>query len=225
MKRREFLQSFTALAAGTAITAPAIVVAGQGAIAQRDPAARHRERPEQSRYPRRRHQPAGLRSLVELLRPPHHPREEDACRRLAVIRPRQVQRRARRGHEHRRYVGHLQAEEERQIPGRHAGHRQGRQMVVRARGQCRRLPHRADEGRLAGEKGTVRRGRRLDVPRRLHQEGPAHHSRSRGDRARHLQFRAAQEARHRQGPLGARIHQEQHRRHRRLQGDELEAGR
>ena len=31
----------------------------------------------------------------------------------------------------------------------------------------------------------------FDVPRRLHQEGPAHHSRSRGDRARYLQFRAA----------------------------------
>ena len=51
------------------------------------------------------------------------------------------------------------------------------------------------------------------------------HSRSRRDRARNLQFGAAQEARHRQGPLGARLHQEQHRRQRRLQGDELEARR
>ena len=51
------------------------------------------------------------------------------------------------------------------------------------------------------------------------------HARSRGDRARHLQFRTAQEERHGQGSVGARLHQEQHRRQRRLQGDELEARR
>ena len=50
-------------------------------------------------------------------------------------------------------------------------------------------------------------------------------SRSRGDRAGNLQFGAAQKARDREGPLGARLHQEQHRRQRRLQGDELEARR
>ena len=66
----------------------------------------------------------------------------------------------------------------------------------------RRLPDRADEGRLAGQEGAVRRRRRRNLPRRLHQEGPAHHSRSRGDRARHLQFRTAQEERDREGPVG-----------------------
>ena len=89
----------------------------------------------------------------------------------------------------------------------------------------RRLSDGADEGRLARQQGSVRRRRRRDLPRRFRQEGSAHHSRSRRDRARHLQFRAGEEERHRQGSLGARIHQEQHRRQRRLQGDELEARR
>ena len=53
--------------------------------------------------------------------------------RRAVLRPRQVQAGARRGHERRRHVGHLQAEEERDLPRRHAGHRQGREVVARPR--------------------------------------------------------------------------------------------
>ena len=118
---------------------PGGLVAGQGAVAQGDAAARHRERAEQSRHPGRRHQPARLRGVVELLRPADHPRDEDAARRHAVLRPRQVHARTCRGDEGRRHVGHLQAEEGRQIPRRHAGHRQGRQMVVRPRDRRRRL--------------------------------------------------------------------------------------
>ena len=56
-------------------------------------------------------------------------------------------------------------------------------------------------------------------------KNPPHCSRSRGDRARHLQLGALEEERHRKRSVGARIHQEQHRRQRRLQGDELEARR
>ena len=46
--------------------------------------------------------------------------------------------------------------------------------------------------------------------------------RPRRDRAVHHQFRAGQEQGDRKGPLGARIHQAQHRRQRRLSGDDLE---
>ena len=87
----------------------------------------------------------------------------------------------------------------------------------------RRLPDLPDEARLADQAGAVRRRRRHTFRVDFLQQGPPHHSRSRGDRALHLQFRTGEEARHRQGSLGPRIHQEQHRRLRRLQGDELEA--
>ena len=160
-----------------------------------------------------------------MLRPADQPRNQDAARRHAVLRSRQVQTRTRRGHEHRRHVGHLQTEEERQIPRRHAGHGQGCQMVARSRGHGRRLPHRADEGRLAVRQGAVRPRRRQHRSHRFRQERSADDSRSRGDRAEHLQFRTPEKEGHGKGSVGARIHQEQHRRQRRLQGDELEAGR
>ena len=69
MKRREFLKSMTALTAAGAVSAPGDLVARQSPVTQRDAAAGHRERSEQSRHSRRRHQPAGLRGVVELLRP------------------------------------------------------------------------------------------------------------------------------------------------------------
>ena len=47
-------------------------------------------------------------------------------------------------------------------------------------------------------------------------------SRSRGHRALRHQFRTGEEERHRAGSVGPRIHQAQHRRQRRLQGDELD---
>ena len=68
-----------------------------------------------------------------------------------------------------------------------------------------------DQGR------AVRRGRRPHRARRLPEEGPPDDPRSRGDRALHHQFRAGEEERHREGPLGARIHQAEHVRQRRLQ--------
>ena len=109
MKRREFLKSMTALAAGGVLPGARRLVARQGAGAPGDAADRLRKRAQQHRHPRRRHQRAGLRGVVELLRPPDQPRDEDAAERRAVLRPRQVQDGTGRGHERRRHVGHLQA--------------------------------------------------------------------------------------------------------------------
>ena len=157
-----------------------------------------------------------------MLRPAHQPRDEDAGERNAVLRSRQVQDGARRRHERRRHVGHLQAEEERGLPRRHAGHRQGRQVVARSRRHRRRLSDLPDGRGLADEARAVRRRRRQHHPRRLPAQGPAHGARSRGDRACGLQLRAGQEERHRERPVGSRIHQAEHRRQRRLSRGELE---
>ncbi len=86
----------------------------------------------------------------------------------------------------------------------------------------RRLPDLPDGRRLADQARAVRGGRQQHRPRRLHEEGPADDPRSRGDRAVHHQFRPGEEARHRKGPLGPRIHQAEHRRQRRLSRGELE---
>jgi peptide/nickel transport system substrate-binding protein len=65
MKRREFLRSMTALAAGSALPMPAIVP------------ARAQSRQETllivSESGPNNHQCPGLRSVLELLRPPHQP--------------------------------------------------------------------------------------------------------------------------------------------------------
>ena len=58
---------------------------------------------------------------------------------------------------------------------------------------------------------AVRRRRRPHRPRRLPEEGSPDHPRPRGDRALHHQLRAGEEERHRKGPLGARVHQAEHR--------------
>src|ERR1700722_3282572 len=102
------------------------------------------------------------------------------------------------------------------MPRRHAGDGEGRQMVVRSRRHRRRLPDLSDESGLAGEARAVRRRRRQHRARRLPAQGPAHRPRSRGDRALHHQFRTRQEERHRPGSLGPRIRQAEHRRQRRL---------
>ena len=75
MKRRDFLK--TASAAARRRGRAGDLLARQGAGAAGDPADRLRERAEQHRHPRRRHQRAGLRGVVELLRPPDQPRDED----------------------------------------------------------------------------------------------------------------------------------------------------
>ena len=76
MKRRDFLK--TACGRGRRRPAGARdLVARQGAVAAGDAADRLRERAEQHRHPWRRHQRAGLRGVVELLRPPDQPRDED----------------------------------------------------------------------------------------------------------------------------------------------------
>ena len=54
------------------------------------------------------------------------------------------------------------------------------------------------------------------------QEGSPHDSRSRRDRAVRHQFRAGEEARDREGPVGPRIHQAEHRRLRRLRVAQLD---
>ena len=115
-------------------------------------------------------------------------------------------------------------QEERHLPGRHAGHRQRREMVARPRRDRRRLPDLPDGRRLARQARAVRRRRRQHLPRRFHAQGPADRSRSRGDRAVHRQFRAGEEECHRKGSVGHGIHQAEHRRQRRLQGRELDAG-
>ncbi len=61
----------------------------------------------------------------------------------------------------------LQAEEERQVPRRHAGHRQGREVVARPRRQRRRLPDLPDERGLADQARAVRRRRRPHRARRF----------------------------------------------------------
>ncbi len=199
------------------------VVSCQGPVAPGNPADHLRERPQQRRHPRHRHQRAGLRGVVELLRPAHQPRDEDAAERRPVLRPRQVQDGAGRGHERRRHVRHVQAAQGRQVPGRHAGHRQGREVVARPRRHRRRLPHLPDGRRLDDQGRAVRGGRRSHRARRLPEEGPPDHPRSRGHRALHHQLRAGEEERHRQGPLGARVHQAEHLRQRRLQAHQMDA--
>ena len=130
--------------------------------------------------------------------------------------------RTRRRHEDRRHVGDLQAEEEREIPRRHAGHGQGRQMVARSRGLGRRLSDLPDERGLADQARAVRRRRRQHRARRFCQEGPPDDSRSRGHRALHRQFGTGEEERLRKRSLGSRIHQAADRGLRRLQGDEVD---
>ena len=111
--------------------------------------------------------------------------------------------RTRRRHECRRHVGHLQAEEERQIPRRRAGYRQGRQMVARSRGERRRLSDLPDERGLPDQDRAVRRRRRQHGADRFCQEGSPDHPRSRGHRALRRQFRAGEEERQREGSRGA----------------------
>ena len=122
----------------------------------------------------------------------------------------------------RRHVRHLQAEEECDLPRRHAGHRQGRQMVARPRGHRRRLSDLPDGRGLAHQSRAVRGRRRQHRARRLPAQGSPDNSRSRRHRARDLQFRAGEEARQREGSLGSRIYQAEHRRQRRLSRRELE---
>ena len=73
--------------------------------------------------------------------------------------------------------------EERELPGRQAGHRQGCQMVARPRRDGRRLPDLPDGRRLAYQAGAVRRAGRLHGAHRFSAQGPAHHSGPRSNRA------------------------------------------
>ena len=183
MKRRDFLKSAAAVAAGSAIPAPAVWSPAKAQSRQETLLIVSESGPNNLDI-------HGVGTNV-----PGYEVSWNCYDRLIshemktlpngtpVLRPRQVQAGARRGHERRRHVGHLQAAQEREVPGRHAGHRQGREVVVRSRGHGRRLPDLPDEGRLAGEARAVRRRRRPHLPRRLPAQGQADDPRSRGDRA------------------------------------------
>ena len=149
MKRRDFLKSATAVAAGSALAGARGVVARQGAGAPGNPADRLRERAEQHRHPRRRHQRAGLRGVVELLRPPDQPRDEDRPNGAPYYDRDKFKMELAEDMN----VGDMSAtfklQEERDLPGRHAGHRQGREVVARPRRHRRRLPDLPDGRRLA----------------------------------------------------------------------------
>ena len=222
MKRRDFLKSASAAGGQRRASGARDLLARQGAGAPGNPADRLGERAEQHRHPWRRHQRARLRGVVELLRPPDQPRDEDRAERRSVLRPRQVQDGARRRHERRRHVGHLQAEEERDLPGRLAGDGERREVVARPRRHGRRLSDLPDGRGLAHQGGAVRRGGRQHGARRLRQEGPADHPRSRRDRAGDLQLRAGQVEGQRERPVGPRIHQAEHGRLGRLSRGELD---
>ena len=112
----------------------------------------------------------------------------------------------------------------RQVPRRHAGHRQGREVVVRPRRHGGRLPDLPDGGGLAAEARAVRGGRRPHLPRRLHPRRQAHHARHRRAGAGDHELRALQEERDRGRPVGHGMVQEQPCLGRRLQGRALAAG-
>ena len=78
MKRRDFLKSVSGLAAGAMVPAPAIWSPAKADARSETLLIVSEERPQQSRHPRRRHQRARLRGVVELLRPADQPRDEDA---------------------------------------------------------------------------------------------------------------------------------------------------
>src|SRR5215470_10523397 len=69
------------------------------------------------------------------------------------------------------HVGHLQAEEERGLPGRHAGDGQGRQVVARPRRHRRRLPDLPDGRGLVDQARAIRGRRRQHDPRRFSAQG------------------------------------------------------
>ncbi len=97
-------------------------------------------------------------------------------------------------------------------------------MVVRSRRHGRRLSDLPDGRRIAREARAVRGGGRPHDPGRFPAQGSSHRARPRGDRSLRDELRAGEEARHRTGPLGPRIHQAEHRRQRRLPGGQLELG-
>ena len=100
---------------------------------------------------------------------------------------------------------HLQAAQGRDLSRRHAGHREGREMVVRPLGLGRRISDLPDVGGQPRKAGAVRRGRRSHVPRRLHPQGQDADVQPRGGRAVRHQFRTRQEERDRTGPVGAGV--------------------
>ena len=98
-------------------------------------------------------------------------------------------------------------------------------MVVRPRGQGRRLPDLSDVGRLAAQSGAVRRGRRSHLPHRLCAQGQDAAVQRRGGGAVRDQFRTCEEERDRGRSLGDDLAAQQRSRRRRLSHRELEARR
>lgn len=132
---------------------------------ERDPAGRDRARAEQHGHPRCRRQSAELPGLVEPVRPPPHLRRQDAGRRLQDVRLLRAEAGAGRALAGgaRRHVGDAQAAPRREVSRRHAGDRQGREVVLRPRGERRRVPDLPDEGGVAREARAIRSRRRFHV--------------------------------------------------------------
>jgi peptide/nickel transport system substrate-binding protein len=96
---------------------------------------------------------------------------------------------------------------------RHAGHGQGRQMVARSRRHRRRLSHLPDGSGLAVEARAVRRRRRQHDARRFHAHGPLTCPDLAVIRAGDLPFGAGQENANERTP-GSRIYQQEYGRQR-----------
>ena len=195
LDRREFLQA--TLAAGAASS----LVSSSGLYAKPRRGARSGAGvgTQQSRHAGRRLQSDRERLCLELLRPADDLCAQDAARWDGVLRPQGTGARTGRklADRIRRDVVHIQSAQGRDFPRRHAGYRQGRQMVVRSVGVGRWFSDLPDVGRQPREARAVRRGRRSHLPRRLHPQGQDADVQPRGGRALCHQFRACQEERHR----------------------------
>ena len=165
-------------------------LAGVRAEPRRDAAGRAGTRPQQPRHAGRRLEPDRQRARLELLRPADDLRGQDAAGRHRLVRPRHAGAGTRRELAGRlgRHVVHLQAAQGRDLPRRFAGHRQGREVVVRPRGLGRRLSDLPDVGRQPRKARAVRRGRRPHLPGGLHPQGQDADVQSRGRRAVRDQF-------------------------------------
>ena len=199
--RRRFLQSTAA--AGTFATFGSHAALAQSARQDTlDPGAG--AWPQQPRHAGRGIEPDRQRPVVELLRPAAQLRGEEAAGRHAVLRPRGRLRPNWRKAGRRRPTACRAPSSCAgcDLSRRHAGHREGCEMVVRPRRDGRRLPDLPDVGGLAGEARAVRRRGRSHVSHRLRPQGQdAAVQRGRGG-AVHHQLGTRQEERDRSRTRG-----------------------
>ena len=192
MDRRDFITSTAAIGA--------LPLAAQAQARPKDVLIVANEiRPQLARHPHRRRQPAQLRRQLAGLRPADDLRQEDAARRrvspTTATSSNPSWPRAGRSRPTATSVT-FKLRRGRQVPRRHAGDRQGREVVLRPRGHRRRLPHLPDGRRLARKARAVRGGRRAHLPRQVPPQGQADDERHGRAGALHLQQRAGEEERH-----------------------------